>query len=66
MSDAGTALIIKQLLEDIVSLLALEPAPQIPSICSDKMMWHCIADHSLALVLTLPIETTPPEAVTMS
>lgn len=65
-NDAGIALPIKQLLGDIVSLLALEPHPQIPSICSDKVAWHCIADHGSASVLSAPIETTPPEAAAMS
>lgn len=65
-NDAGVALIIKQLLGDIVSLLALEPGPQIPSICFDKTAWHCVADHGSALVLSAPIETTPPEAAAAS
>lgn len=65
-NDAGIALTIKQLLGDIISLLALEPDPQTPSICSDKAAWHCVADRGSALVLSAPVETTPPEAAAMS
>lgn len=66
MNDAEIALIIKQLLGDIVSLLALESGSQLPSICLDKTAWDCIAGYGLALVLSAPIETTPPEAAATS
>lgn len=66
VNDAGIALIIKRLLGDIVSLLALEPGPQVLPVCSDKTAWHCVADCASALVLSAPIETTPPEAAATS
>lgn len=60
------SLIIKQLLGDIVSLLALEPGPQVPSVGFDKTGWRCVADHDYASVLSSPIDTTPPEAAATS
>lgn len=66
VNNAGIALIIKQLLGDLVSLSALDPGPRSLPFALMKQCGINAADHSSVLGLSALIETIPPEAAAMS